>query len=96
MAGLPSKLIAGDRKNAPVNPAAKGSGGVGAPRGSHTIGPIKGRVFKSSSGHGAATGKNNARGLDRRFGNGHPAEDAKRHVESADCNDRDHSLGGGK
>lgn len=94
--GLPAKLIAGDRKNAPVNPAVRGSSGVGAPRNSHTIGPIKGRVFKSSGGHGASTEKAGSRGLDRRFGNGHPAESASRHVESVDCDDYDHSMGGGK
>ena len=94
--GLPSKLIAGDRKNAPVNPAAKGNPGVGPEGKHHTIGPIEGRIFKSTSGHGAATNKAGKLGLDRRFGNGHPAEDAKRHVESVDCNDRGHSVGGGK
>ena len=93
--GLPGKLISGSRGDG--NPTPVGTTkGVGPEGKHHTIGPIEGRIFKSSSGHGAGTGKAGKLGLDRRFGNAYAPEDMKRNAQSKDCDDGEHSVGGGK
>ena len=93
--GLSKRLIAGNRGDGTPTPVAE-SKGVGPEGKHHTIGPIEGRIFKSSSGHGAGTNKAGKLGLDRRFGNAYAPEDMRRNAESKDCDDKSHSVGGGK